>query len=349
MACTTITDCVEQTTCGCSILLSGLCVQYEGIPLTHIGVSAGNNLEVILTAIDNAVYGLQTNTASSWVATNIGGYAEVYKGESIVSGAQEFRTIRGGNNVSVTQNTSDIKIDVDLSVVGEINTASNVGTGNQVFKQKSGYDLQFRTITGSGGINVTQGADSIDIDGSGISGGSGEVNTASNVGTGDGVFKQKVGYDLQFKKLRGGSNVTLVVGADDIEINAATSGEMNVQTNWDETNTSSDAYLLNKPNIPKRVSVDIGSWVPTTSPYYKTISLVGLFPDNDSPSTVTSIETVLYNDSASQIINTPAITTMIDHQGNMNGATIFVSYNSLLPLSNMNSTSANRGKITITL
>tara|TARA_R110000787_G_scaffold145436_4_gene259268 strand:- start:1138 stop:2829 length:1692 start_codon:yes stop_codon:yes gene_type:complete len=48
----------------------------------------------------------------------------------------------------------------------------------------------------------------------------GEVNTASNVGAGDGVFKQKVGDVLEFKSLIGGTGITLAPGTDDITINA---------------------------------------------------------------------------------------------------------------------------------
>jgi hypothetical protein len=55
-------------------------------------------------------------------------------------------------------------------------------------------------------------------------GGGGEVNTASNVGAGDGVFKAKVGVDLQFKTLIGGTGTTLVAGTDDITINAGGGG-----------------------------------------------------------------------------------------------------------------------------
>ncbi|GAH20659.1 unnamed protein product, partial [marine sediment metagenome] len=38
---------------------------------------------------------------------------------------------------------------------GESNTASNVGTGEGVFKQKLGVDLQFKTLLAGTGVNIT--------------------------------------------------------------------------------------------------------------------------------------------------------------------------------------------------
>jgi hypothetical protein len=49
----------------------------------------------------------------------------------------------------------------------------------------------------------------------------GEANTGSNVGTGDGVFKQKTGVDLEFKTLIGGTNVTITNNANDLTIDAS--------------------------------------------------------------------------------------------------------------------------------
>lgn len=53
--------------------------------------------------------------------------------------------------------------------------------------------------------------------------GSGEANTASNLGAGEGIFAQKVGVDLQFKSLVAGSNITLTPTATEITI-ASTGG-----------------------------------------------------------------------------------------------------------------------------
>lgn len=47
---------------------------------------------------------------------------------------------------------------------GEVNTASNVGGGSDVFKEKSGVDLRFRTLIGTGGVTITENADDITID-----------------------------------------------------------------------------------------------------------------------------------------------------------------------------------------
>ena len=52
-------------------------------------------------------------------------------------------------------------------------------------------------------------------------GGGGEANTGSNVGAGDGVFKAKVGVDLQFKSLIGGAGVTITPGVDEITLSAS--------------------------------------------------------------------------------------------------------------------------------
>jgi hypothetical protein len=65
---------------------------------------------------------------------------------------------------------------------------------------------------------IYYGETALDISGGG--GGGGEDNTASNVGTGEGIFKQKTGVDLEFKSLIAGSNITLTSGADDITIDA---------------------------------------------------------------------------------------------------------------------------------
>ena len=48
---------------------------------------------------------------------------------------------------------------------GEANTASNVGAGAGVFRDKVGANLNLRSITGSNGVVVTENADEIDIAG----------------------------------------------------------------------------------------------------------------------------------------------------------------------------------------
>lgn len=45
-----------------------------------------------------------------------------------------------------------------------------------------------------------------------------EANTASNVGAGEGVFKQKTGVDLEFKSLVAGTGISLTPSADEITI-----------------------------------------------------------------------------------------------------------------------------------
>jgi hypothetical protein len=101
------------------------------------------------------------------------------------------------------------------STLGEVNTASNVGTGDGVFKQKTGVDLEFKSFTAGTNITLTPSDNEIQINAAG----GGESNTASNVGTGAGVFKQKTGVDLEMRSISS-SDFDVTEGADEIEIQA---------------------------------------------------------------------------------------------------------------------------------
>lgn len=98
---------------------------------------------------------------------------------------------------------------------GKVDNAENVGTGSGWFKQKSGMDLQFKSVTAGSNIVITPSADEIQI--SATSSG-GEANTASNLGTGRQLFKQKIGVDLQFRTLTQGQGMNLTQNSDNVSI-----------------------------------------------------------------------------------------------------------------------------------
>lgn len=81
-------------------------------------------------------------------------------------------------------------------------------------------------ITARQGLFVaTEVLDALEL--ASISGGGGGVahdTTGANIGTGVGVFKQKLGDELQFKRIRAGSNTTVTDDGDSIVIASSGSG-----------------------------------------------------------------------------------------------------------------------------
>jgi hypothetical protein len=98
-----------------------------------------------------------------------GGTYEVYKQNN--SGVLEFRTLNSGGAVRLT-------VASDVITVDDVLTASSLGTGSAVFKQRTANNLEFRSITAGAGMTVTQNANDIEIATSG-SGYSGTVSTTN--------------------------------------------------------------------------------------------------------------------------------------------------------------------------
>ena len=91
------------------------------------------------------------------------------------------------------------------------NTASNLGTGQGIFAQKVGDDLQFKSLVGGTNVTLTADANNITITAS-------NDTTALNLGTGSGLFTSKSGDNLQLKSLiaNAASGISVTANTNDL-------------------------------------------------------------------------------------------------------------------------------------
>ena len=94
-------------------------------------------------------------------------------------------------------------------------------------------------------------------------GGGGEANTASNVGTaGVGLFKQKVGVDLQFKKLNAGSGkitITDDTGNNEVDVDLGAVAVTQLSDVSAKTGTGSTVVMSGSPTITTPTIADLSS------------------------------------------------------------------------------------------
>lgn len=165
--------------------------------------------------------------------------------QAIANNAEGFATLSGlVRDIDTSTWAEGTELWLSASTAGAITNVRPAAPNHQV---RIGYVVRSHPTTGSIYVTVNIGADMSHLhdvvitapaDGDVLiydsttqtwqngpqTGGSGEVNTASNIGTGVGVFASKVGADLQFKSLIAGAGVTLTPTATGITIVASGAG-----------------------------------------------------------------------------------------------------------------------------
>ena len=178
--------------------------QYDSMPGLQSLMRDGSVEIVSVTVTPEEAFWIHQagdQTRADNVGTELGGVG-LFK--DLTSNTLHFKSLLAGSNITIVPGLDTLTLNVPP---GEVNTASNLGTGEGVFAQKSAADIQLKSIkAGSANVTVTSTATEISVNVPDI----GEHPTASNQGTGQTLFIQKSGVDLQFRTLKAGNNVTIV-------------------------------------------------------------------------------------------------------------------------------------------
>lgn len=166
----------------------------------------------ITNKFENRPLSITDPVALNVSGTNLGGGAEIFK--EVTSGDIRYRTITGTSDVSVTT----VDDTVVIGVTGGVDaTGLNIGTGIGIFESKVGNEIRLRSLSlGSSSKNLSLAASTSGYEVELTN--AAEINTASNVGAGHGVYKQKIDENIELKTLVAGENVLLSSSTDEITI-----------------------------------------------------------------------------------------------------------------------------------
>lgn len=112
----------------------------------------------------------------------------------------------------------------------------NLGDGEEIFDSVTDKStINFKTLEAGDNITLASTSNTVRI-AANLPSGSGEANTAVNVGTGEGLFRDKIGVNLNFKSLKAGNNINLLSSVDEILISLT--GEQNITGNLSVSGTT---------------------------------------------------------------------------------------------------------------
>lgn len=217
------------------------------------------------TKLSGIASGAEVNVQSDWNQTD--------------SSADDYiknkPTIPPGVTVDQTYNSSSTNAQSGTAVAGALATINEVPASSSTDEGKvltvdahgnPGWATAQAPISAGNGISISSNTVSAKVDGTTVSfNANGELTaTASGGGVNDvevngtsvvnaqGVAEVTVPTVPTLKELVAGSNITITEGANNVTIAATASAQ--VQSNWNESDASSPAYIQNKPSIPDATS-----------------------------------------------------------------------------------------------
>lgn len=149
---------------------------------------------------------------------NLGSGATVYTGKAGIS--LQFRTLIAGPGINIAETPNEIEISAIGGSAGEANSGNNLGNGlpseYQLYKDKTGVLLNFRTLIAGDGVHLGQDDKHLYISSSILGG---DIRDGINLGTnGARIFEGKNGTDLRFRRLVAGSEILLQEQSDNVTI-----------------------------------------------------------------------------------------------------------------------------------
>ena len=205
---------IFETTLGVGVNVVRVPVNVAVLELDELAVRVKSGSD----RFQNPVVGIiiSNNSGSGQVG---GQFLQTEDEGSLVEATTTKYNFTGAGVTATSDGLGNVTVDIPSGGggSGEANTASNTGpvSDADVFKQKTGVDLEFRRLTAGTNISITQNADDIVI---AASGSAGEANTGANVGGGSEVFRDKIGTTLNFRTLVGTGDITVNESGDTIEI-----------------------------------------------------------------------------------------------------------------------------------
>lgn len=160
-------------------------------------------------------YPISTSLVSGEIndGENVGGGYGLYYGKSGVN--IQFKSLVPGENVKITPVGNTLVFEAEIT---NPDVFENIGTGTgEVYAGNSGGLNMIRTLSSnSPELDISTVGDNIEFTLTLPS--FGETNTASNVGSGAGVFKIKDAYDLRFRSLISGTTNVLTLAQNNNDI-----------------------------------------------------------------------------------------------------------------------------------